>query len=130
MVMKRVVKNQLAYWFPMYVWAVLIFYFSSIPLTGPIVSNRGIFLIASDYYKHVLGYGFLTFLLWRAFHNSKFRYSEIFAVVAATIYGISTELHQYFIPGRTFSLFDIFFNFIGCVLIQPLIVLYKKFIKK
>lgn len=129
--MKKVVKNQLAYWFPVYVWAALIFYFSSSPLInkGGSVIGRVLFTV-SDYYKHVLAYGFLTFLLWRAFHNSKFRHSEIFALVVATLYGMSTELHQYFIPGRSSSLFDASFNFVGCVLIQPLITLYKKFTKK
>lgn len=128
--MEKVVKNQLAYWFPVYVWAALIFYFSSGALTGSGVPSGKTFIMVSDYYKHMTGYGFLTFLLWRAFHNSRFRHSEIFAIVAATIYGMSTEVHQYFIPGRYSSLFDASFNFIGCVLIQPLIMLYKKFTKR
>lgn len=129
-VMERVVKNQLAHWFPVYVWAALIFYFSSSSLTGSGVPSGKTFIIISDYYKHIVAYGFLTFLLWRSFHNSNFRHPEIFAIITATIYGMGTELYQYFVPGRSPSILDMFSNLIGCMIVQPLIILYKRFSKK
>lgn len=130
MVCRKVVDNQLAYWFPVYVWAVLIFYFSSTVLAGPSVSGLGTVFLIPDYYKHALTYGFFTFLLWRAFRNSEFRYPEIFAVIIAGVYGISDELHQYFVPGRCCSLFDALSNFVGGILVQPLILLHKKMLSK
>ncbi|MBL7147276.1 MAG: VanZ family protein [Nanoarchaeota archaeon] len=130
--MKIFVKNQLTYWFPVYIWAALIFYFSAMPLPSPGISYAGRTLIVfSDQYKHILVYGFLTFLSWRAFYNSNFKYSRIFAIAVVAIYGAGNELYQYFVPGRSASLIDAGFNLIGCILIQPLIMLYsKKFSKK
>lgn len=123
--MKKVIKNQLAYWFPIYAWAVLIFYFSATAISTPISIGGTPIVQVSSYYKHLLAYGFLTFLLWRAFYYSNFKNSEALAVFLAVFYGSFNEVYQHFIPGRFFSLFDISFNLVGCILVQPLILLYK-----
>lgn len=124
--MRTIIKEQLSFWFPVYIWAALVFYFSSTVLAGPSVPASGAGFMIPDYYKHVLAYGFFTFLLWRAFRNSKLNHPEVFAVIITLFYGISNELNQYFIPGRCSSAFDVFFDFAGSILVQPLLMLYKK----
>jgi VanZ family protein len=36
-------------------------------------------------------------------------------IVAAVLYGISDELHQFFVPGRHLSLFDVFLDSVGVI---------------
>jgi VanZ family protein len=37
------------------------------------------------------------------------------AVVISTLYGVSDEYHQLFVPGRSFDVFDMLADFIGSV---------------
>lgn len=67
MVCRKVVKEHLAYWFPVYTWAVLIFYFSSGSLTATTPHIGSVVFTVSDYYKHIFGYGFLTFFVMAGF---------------------------------------------------------------
>lgn len=62
-----------------------------------------------DKLAHVAAYGTLGFLLARAIFLDGIKYKWQIAVVtaAATLYGMSDELHQSFIPGREMSAGDL-----------------------
>ena len=64
-------------------------------------------------------YGGLCFLLIRAIRGSEFRMARdkvvIAAVIFASLYGASDEIHQIFVPGRTPSFLDLFFDFMGAL---------------
>lgn len=75
---------------------------------------------------HLVEYAVLGYLIARAASNSasgKLRMNfRILAVVCAGLYGISDELHQYFVPGRQMEVFDLLADTLGAALGQ---VLYR-----
>ena len=101
-------KNFLLRWFPVIFYCSLIFYLSSRPGVGT----------SHDKLVHLLVYGIMGFLFARAFriHLYKMRWVLVFAFLSATFYGISDELHQYYVPGRRFEVWDIVADSIGAFL--------------
>ena len=101
------------YWVPVFLYAGFIFYLSSIP--APEVPITGIDLSPI----HILEFFILSYLIFRALSREEISlwYIFVLAIASSTTYGITDEIHQLFIPGRHFSIFDILFNFIGSSLI-------------
>ncbi|MFA5388385.1 MAG: VanZ family protein [Candidatus Omnitrophota bacterium] len=105
-------RKFLAYWLPLYLYAGLIFYISSIPKPLPDISIPYI-----DKFLHALEYAVFGGLAARAFRNSKkeaLRENfKVLAVIAALVYGASDEFHQYFVSSRACDCFDLISDFIG-----------------
>ena len=93
--------------------AIAMFYVSSLSF-GSSGEKSGTNLIAILY--HLFAYFFLALFL--NFSLVKGRETKfIFIVILISIfYGITDEIHQYFVPGRYASLSDIVINFIGIML--------------
>ncbi|MDP6685722.1 MAG: VanZ family protein [Candidatus Omnitrophota bacterium] len=108
--------NFARYRIPFYVYAAVIFFISS--LSNPI--PEGITIPFFDKILHVCEYMVFGFLAARAFKNSpKRRLSEnfyILAIAVSIVYGLSDEIHQFFIAGREFSVFDIIADGTGATL--------------
>lgn len=100
-------------WLPTFLYAGLIFFMSSIPSD----ELPGLGLDMS--LLHIAEFFILSYLIYRAFTKEKMdiRYAFLLAIVISTLYGVTDELHQLFVPGRQFSFFDMTFNFIGSSLI-------------
>ncbi len=130
------------YWLPVFVYAGLIFYLSSLS-TVP----AQIIVTTKDWVLHMIEYAILSMLLLRAFGKSentmlKFEklkpesmtlknWAAILAILIATIYGITDEIHQYFVPGRVMSGFDIVADFLGSIIaVVTIMVLSTKFLTK
>ena len=116
---KSFFKYQLKYWLPVYIYLLVIFYFSSlsaIPEAGLISAK---FLIKSQL-QHLIIYAGLALTIYRAVSYTN--NSNFIIVSSTTLYGILDEIHQSFIPGRFFSFGDILMDFLGAVL--ALILLY------
>ena len=117
-------KYQLIYWLPVYLYLILIFYFSSrsvIP-ASTLLAER---FYIRPYLQHVLIYAGLALTISRAVNYSK-NSSNFLVVFSTTLYGLTDEIHQHFVPGRTFEFLDIGMDFIGAVLALVLIKLYKR----
>ncbi len=101
-------------WLLVFSYAGLIFYFSSLP--GDTVPDL---FANSDIVFHTLEYFPFGFLIVCAFMatwkltNSKYLLFLLFVVM---LYALSDEVHQIFVPGRTFSLADLIFDCIGSML--------------
>jgi len=101
-------------WWPVAVWAGVIFFFSNIPdlKTG----------LEYDFFlrkmAHITEYFILTFLLYRAFSGS-FKMNTfrlfIYPAVFSLLYAISDEIHQYFVVGRSCSSRDVLIDAIGII---------------
>ncbi len=77
---------------------------------------------------HFTEYGILGLLLLRAINatwNIQRKKSSIYAVAVATIYGISMEVVQLFLPYRSFSITDMLVNFTGATVAILVIKLIK-----
>ncbi len=59
---------------------------------------------------HLILYMTLGYLVYRALILSAGRYSIWVAWGASSLYGLSDEFHQRFVPGRTFQWLDIVFD--------------------
>ena len=111
-------KGFFYFWFPVFLYAGLIFVFSSFPLSFP----PGLEVRFLDKVIHTVEYGIFGILLSRAFLKSSppfFQKSfQAWAVAVAIIYGFTDEIHQLFVPLRQSSSFDLLFDGIGALLAQ------------
>ena len=110
--MNRPRVRQLAWWGTASVYMGLIFWLSSrtINLPIPLFPNW-------DKVVHFIEYGVLATLLYGALKSSfpgwpLFRIACT-AALAASLYGLSDEFHQSFVPGRDASGFDFLTDFVG-----------------
>lgn len=100
------------YWLPVVIYAIIIFYFSSIPGQDipPLFPYQ-------DVVFHLIEYALFALLINRALkaYNPGIAYSRRFLwfFVSVIIYAVSDEFHQSFVPNRDPSLFDIAWDGIG-----------------
>lgn len=106
-------KKFIKLWFPLILYAILIFWLSS--LERPFVITPE--FEHSDKLIHFLEYAVFGFILIRAIRNSDENISGNAAVLITfligTFYGLTDELHQSVVPGRFASVYDFIFDSIG-----------------
>ncbi len=109
-------KRTLFYLLPAVGYAVVIFVVSSVTLD--IEELRPV--LTFDKLLHLAEYYILGYLLMRVFTTSGFPLlasSPVAAVIlVGSAYGLSDEIHQFFVPGRDASLMDVFFDVAGVAL--------------
>lgn len=68
--------------------------------------------------EHMVEYAILCFLLSISLTDNPVinKKTLLFAVVIASLYGVSDEFHQLFVPGRVASIYDVFADCVGSVL--------------
>jgi hypothetical protein len=121
-IIKGIIKKT-NYLLPPLLWMGVIFTFSGYQTPG--VSEFYWVDFAIKKTIHVLEYGFLWLLLYRALKNTtklKTPALVIWALVITALYGMSDEWHQTFTPTRTGRLRDVTFDSLGAV-IAGLVVL-------
>jgi VanZ family protein len=101
------------YWMPVILYAGLIFTISSFPLPPPKVEIPFV-----DKFIHLIEYGILGFLFYRALRVSKLA-SRVFllAIIFSILYALSDEIHQSFVPGRNCDPWDLAADSLGIVLV-------------
>lgn len=71
----------------------------------------------SDKIEHAVAYGVLGFLTWRALNIAAQKWQQIIITIGiAAIYGLSDEIHQLFVPGRSFDLLDLAADTLGAAI--------------
>jgi VanZ family protein len=102
------------YWLPLIVACLAIFIQSSHP--GPERLPDVRFL---DKLMHFGAYAVLGILFFRAYETLPLKNNRnllIFSsIVSATLYGVSDELHQYFVPFRHADMMDVVANTLGSI---------------
>ncbi len=105
-------KIFLFYWLPIIIYCLAIFIQSSLPAPESLPAFP-----QSDKLLHAGAYALLGFLFWRAFKITQVPKTAMLLILlsalSSTAYGISDEVHQYFVPSRTFSLGDMLANTVG-----------------
>jgi VanZ family protein len=97
------------------IWAGLLFVVGVIPDTGNLI-QQSISTFRWDYLEHFTGYFILgmIFVIWRGDRSFRIQTPELIAfMVAGLIFGWITEYIQIFIPGRSFNIIDMLYNFLG-----------------
>ncbi len=109
------------YWILSILVMGLIFVFSSFPSPMEIPS-----FTSADKLVHLLAYGVLASLIYCAREKSRAILHPIFIpFLIAFLYGVSDEIHQYFVPGREADVFDALANALGAF-VFPLGIHAKK----
>ncbi len=108
--------------------AIVIFYFSSLP--GERAEKLGPSFPLKPIIYH-FGIFFLLSFFLSIYSAKKWNKNYVFfSVVICFIYGVLDEVHQIFVPGRTFSLFDIFIDaagiFLGSIIVFMLLLMKEK----
>ncbi|MBU1103711.1 MAG: VanZ family protein [Nanoarchaeota archaeon] len=88
----------------------VIFYLSSKTFEP---GTAGTNLISMIY--HICAFFFFAFFLSISLVGGKKKLFLVLAFALSVIYGISDEFHQFFVPGRCTSLFDVFLDSVGIV---------------
>jgi len=107
-------SNNRITWFLLAIYALVIFYFSSLSyIKQPVETVWDMAPI-----EHIAEYAVFGFLVLLAL-KSKRRLvvsTVILAILLGIFYGIADEIHQMFVPGRISSIFDVTMDSIGSVL--------------
>ena len=100
------------YWFPLIIYCILIFLQSSFPSIESIPE-----LPYTDKLLHFFAYAVLGALFLRAYKTLQIRNNLklliILSVLSSSLYGISDEIHQHFVPSRSFEYVDILADVLG-----------------
>jgi VanZ family protein len=98
-------------WAPVVLQLALIFAASSIPNLQQLPGGM------SDKSGHSIGYALLALVLLRAFARGRLSgitwSGGLAAIVLATMYGVSDEWHQSFVPGRSPDSYDVVADCVG-----------------
>ena len=97
------------YILPVVVYAGVIFFLSSQPtLPAPGINHF-------DKVAHFSVYAGLAFLAARGMrgYGPELRSAAIFGAVLAALYGVSDEIHQSFVPGRSADVWDVLADTLG-----------------
>ena len=103
----------LPYWVPTVLWMGVIFFLSTLPESA--TPGRD---ILPDKVCHAGEYFILAFLILFALQRTtQFRFSTSFWITLAwgTIYGLSDEIHQLYVPTRQFDVGDLAADMCGVV---------------
>lgn len=102
------------YWFPLIIYCLAIYIQSSRPSPEHIPDVH--FL---DKILHLGAYGLLGILFFRAYETLPIKNRKnlliFISIASATLYGISDEIHQYFVPFRQSDILDAVANAIGSI---------------
>ncbi len=123
------IKLFIVYWLPLTAYAVLIFIQSSFPSSENIPA-----LPYLDKCLHVAGYALLAILFYRAYNTLKIRSRlllvMLISILSSTLYGISDEIHQYYVPYRNAEFGDVLADFGGSVMGAVMYMVWFKFFQK
>ena len=121
------VKHFFRYQFPAILWAIIIYIASSIPAK----KLPKIALQINDKVIHIGIFFVFGLLVYRALEpripSLTLSWKRIgTAVTVATFYGLTDELHQGLVPGRTLDIKDISADAFGALLAALIIFLYNR----
>jgi VanZ family protein len=113
------------YKYPAILYAALIFILSAISSIAP--PPR---FVLEDKIYHFIEYGVFSSLLFLAFYHSRReslkKHVFLLSCIVGITYGLSDEIHQSFVPGRSCEFLDFVADCLGILLVQFGIWLYLK----
>jgi len=103
------------YWLPIILYCLLIYLQSSRPAPENLPG-----LPHLDKLLHLVAYAVLSAMFLRALKTLSIRdnlkWAVMLSIFLSTLYGITDELHQYFVPARSAELADVFADMTGSVI--------------
>ncbi len=121
------IKNFLSHWLPLIGYCVAIYIQSDHPSPERLPTFE-----FSDKILHFAAFGLLGFLFCRAYATLPLKDRRntliLLSIGSATLYGISDEIHQYFVPFRQADILDAVANAVGSIC--GVIIFYRLKFKK
>lgn len=113
--MKKICKNFLLCWVPVIIYCMIIYIQSSQPMPEylPVVFGM-------DKMFHFFAYAVLSALFFRALNTFKIKVNNellvvLASIVAAVLYGITDEIHQYYVISRVADIVDVVADILGSI---------------
>ena len=103
-------KNYKISWIIVAIIAIAMFYISSLTFGG--TGGKGGTNLNAVLY-HLFAYFFLALFFGFALIKGKYKSLFIIVILISIFFGITDEIHQYFVPGRDASISDVGINSIG-----------------
>lgn len=107
-------KNFVLRWLPLIAYCAFIYLQSAYPAPEKLPS-----FILMDKMLHFAAYAFMGILFYRAYQTLRIKNNGkmlfLLSVVSASLYGISDEIHQHFVPSRNADILDVAADTIGAV---------------
>lgn len=107
-------KRFALYWLPLILYCLFIYIQSANPSPDQIPSFRFF-----DKVLHFTAYGIMGILFYRAYQTLRIKNNiqmlMLLSVVSASLYGISDEIHQSFVPFREAEVADVIADILGAV---------------
>ena len=107
-------RNFLICWLPLIIYCLIIYIQSDHPSPEEIPSWTYL-----DKILHFGAYGLMGILFFRAYETLPLRNNKglliLISIGSATLYGISDEIHQYFVPFREAEIMDVVANTMGSI---------------
>ncbi|HYM87555.1 MAG TPA: VanZ family protein [Nitrospiraceae bacterium] len=114
-----VTVQMLWYWMPVVLYAGVIFFLSAQSHPEEQLPSF-LFEGVSDKVLHAVEYGILSLLCYRAFRwaagSAVARQAVVLAIVTASVFGLTDEVHQLFVPFRESSWLDWLADTVGAVI--------------
>jgi VanZ family protein len=107
-------KALLFYWLPIFIYCLLIYIQSSYPSLERVPQFPYL-----DKLTHGGAYGLLSILFYRAYRThikNNLNLVILLSIASSSLYGITDELHQHYVPYRNADLMDIVADIIGSIL--------------
>jgi len=105
-------KHLILYWLPLFIFCGFIFIQSSYPSPNNVIT-----FAFSDKLLHVIAYAVLGILFFRAYGTLAIKNNATLliglSILSAGIFGLSDEIHQYFVPARNADTWDLIADIIG-----------------
>lgn len=111
-------KNFLSHWLPVLIWCGNIFLLSSTAQPVQFAQSHYHLAIKADVTGHFTEYFILAFFLARALSSEGGVARPLIlglSIFGSTLYGISDELHQGFVVGRSMTLIDLYYDFLASI---------------
>lgn len=115
----KIIVYILFYILPLVLYSGFIIYLSSlsdIPTIRSAFTKEPISKDAwtGDELEHIFEYGLLAFLFNRSILPTRFKNKAfLLTIIFIVLFGLFDEIHQYFVPKRSFSIIDLVWDFIG-----------------
>ncbi len=113
--MQKALNQFIFFRLPVFVYCIAIFIQSSFPAPANIPT-----VPLSDKLLHFVGHGLLGALFLRAFRTFTIKNNTVLilflSILLSSLYGLSDEIHQSFVPHRSADVYDVLADTIGSVL--------------
>ncbi len=111
---KQPIRIFFFYWFPIFIYCLVLFVQSSFPASENIPS-----IIGFDKVLHFFAYALLGALFLRAFRANPTSGNTMIllalSIILSSLYGMSDEIHQAFVPSRSADVFDAVADTLGSI---------------